>query len=87
LKQFIIGEGVARKPEYVLIPVRPETRDRLIKFGKKREKFDSIINRLMLERTKELEFPREHLTLEKVEEVLESDEGVPLEEFRARLGI
>jgi hypothetical protein len=59
----------------------------LIRFGGRREKFDSIINRLMLERTKELEFPREHLTLEKVEEVLESDEGVPLQKLRSRLGI
>jgi hypothetical protein len=76
-----------KRSQYVLIPIRPVTRDRLLRFGKEREKFDSIINRLMVERTKELEFPREHLTLEKVEEVLESDEGVPLEEIRTQLGI
>jgi hypothetical protein len=76
-----------KRSQYVLIPIRPITRDRLLRFGKEREKFDSIINRLMVERTKELEFPREHLTLEKVEEVLESDEGVPLEEIRTQLGI
>jgi hypothetical protein len=80
-------ELVPRKSEYVLIPIRRETRDRLIRFGGEREKFDSIINRLMLERTKELEFPREHLTLEKVEEVLESDEGIPLQKLRSQLGI
>jgi hypothetical protein len=78
---------LAGKSEYVLIPIRRETRDRLIRLGGRREKFDSIINRLMLERTKELEFPREHLTLEKIEEVMEHDRGVPLQKLKSRLGI
>jgi hypothetical protein len=78
---------LTKESEYVVIPVRPETRDRLLRFGRKGEKFDSIINRLMLERTKELEFPREHLTLERVERVMETDEGVPLEKLRSQLGI
>jgi hypothetical protein len=51
------------------------------------ESYDSVINRLMLERTKELELPREHLTLEKIEDVMGFDQGVPIDELRSQLKI
>ena len=75
------------KAKYTLIPVRPETRERLKRFGMKGDSYDRIINRLMLERTKELVLTRKHLTLDEVERVMESDEGIPLRELRSRLGI
>jgi hypothetical protein len=51
------------------------------------ESYDSVINRLMLERTKELELPREHLTLEKIKSVMEFDQGITIEDLRNQLKI
>lgn len=72
---------------YVTIPLLPETRARLHRFMKPGESYDSVINRLMLERTKELELPREHLTLEKIKSVMEFDQGITIEDLRNQLKI
>lgn len=81
------GEWMPRGKGYVTIPLLPETRARLHRFMRRGESYDSVINRLMLERTKELELPREHLTLEKIEDVMGFDQGVPIDELRSQLKI
>lgn len=68
------------------IAIRPETRERLRRFGRKGESYDEIIDRIIENRVLELVLPR---CPPKPEEIgsLEEEGYVALEELRERLGI
>jgi len=68
------------------IAIRPETRERLRRFGRKGESYDEIIDRILEDRILELALPR---CPPKPEDIgsLEEEGYVTLDELRKRLGI
>ncbi len=74
-------------PKLTTIAIKPETREKLKRFGMKGESYDEVINRLMRERTMEVALPREPGTLEEVERLLEEGDYVTAAELRKRLGL
>jgi len=78
------------KSKLTLIPVRPETREKLRKLGRMGETYDDVINRLIENRILELILPREPKTKRELEKEAKKAEKGPylsLEEVLERLGL
>jgi hypothetical protein len=73
-------------PKLTSIAIKPETRERLRRFGLKGESYDEIITRVLENRILELVLPR---CPPKPQDIgsLEEEGYVTLEELRERLGI
>jgi predicted CopG family antitoxin len=78
------------KNKLTLIPVRPETREKLKSLGRMGETYDDVINRLIENRILELVLPREPKTkkeLERAARRADMEPYVPLEEVLEKLGL
>jgi hypothetical protein len=80
--------ATAKGKRLTLIPVRPQTRERLKRLGRKGETYDSVITRLADERLFEVALPRyPPATREEIERENVEGEVVSLEELAERLQI